>query len=510
MDWTGLRRRVELPRRHPGSPATLLAVTLRSRLARVPGGVWLASLGAVALLLIVSPRYGFHRDELYFIVAGRQLDWGYIDQPPFTPLVARIAENLVGETPFALRILPALAVGLVAVLAALMARRFGAGRVGQVFAAFSVGFVGVLLGEGHLLSTAVFDFAFWTLALWLLVRILDGSDPRLWLAVGAVVGLGLQNKHTIAFLALAALVGIAATSQRRLLASVWPWLGVVVAAVIALPNLVWQANNGWPQLEMAEALSDRSEGAVAFLLNQPLLLSVALAVPAAAGLWWLIRDEEARPWRPIAFAYLFLLVLFLATGGKAYYVAPMYSALLAAGGVWFQRLSSRGRRWMVTAAGIGVAVGALIALPMMPVSNAGTFDLTGELGETVGWPALIHDVDEAYSQIPAGLREESIVFTGSYGEAGAVDVLGPDAGLPPAASGHNNYWLWGPPQPHGPIIGVGHVETALAQICPDLEQVDTLGNPYDVENEVLGQPLWLCLEPTGQLADIWQSVRHFN
>lgn len=323
----------------------------------MPGGAWLASLGAAALLLLVSPRYGFHRDELYFIVAGRRLDWGYVDQPPLTPLVARAAESVFGTSPFALRILPALAVALVALLAALMARRFGAGRSGQVFAAFVVGFVGVLLGEGHLLSTAVFDFALWTLGLWLLVQILDDADPRIWLAVGAVVGVGLLNKHTMAFFALAVLVGILSTRQRRLLASIWPWLGVLMAAALALPNVIWQANNGWPQLDMAEALRDRSEGALAFLLFQPLLLSVALAVPAAAGLWWLVRSEEARRWRPIPIAYGFLIVLFLVTGGKAYYVAPMYSALLAGGAVWFGRLSPRRRAWMGIAAGLGVAVG---------------------------------------------------------------------------------------------------------------------------------------------------------
>lgn len=481
-----------------------------ARQQRVPKAVWLASGSVVALLLTVSARYGFHRDELYFIVAGRHLDWGYVDQPPLTPLLARVAETLFGTSPTSLRILPALAVGLVALIAASMARRFGAGRAGQVFAAFAVGFMGVLLGEGHLLSTAVFDFVFWAVGLWLLVRILDGADPRLWLAMGVVVGVGLQNKHTMAFFALASLFGILSTKQRHLLASVWPWLGVLIAAVIALPNLIWQATNGWPQLEMAEALRARSEGALAFLLYQPLLLSIALAVPAAAGWWWLARSEEARSWRPIPIAYGFLAVLFLATDGKSYYLAPMYSALVAAGGVWFDRLSRRGKQLMGISAGVGVAIGALIALPLMPIESAGSFDLTGELGETVGWPTLVDQVEQTRASIPADVRGEAIVFTGSYGEAGAVEVLGPDIGRPPAVSGHNNYWLWGPPRHHGPIIGVGYVEGALRPICPDLSRVDTLGNPHEVENEVLGQPLWLCLDTTRQLSEIWDSVRHFN
>lgn len=380
----------------------------------------------------------------------------------------------------------------------------------QVFAALSAGFTGVLLGEGHLLSTAVFDFALWTICLWLLVVILDGGDPRLWLVLGLAVGIGLQNKHTIAFLAVAILLGLLATKQRRQLGSWWPWLGVLVAALIALPNLIWQASNGWPQLEMAEALRSRSDGPLAFLLNQPLLLSVTLSVPAGAGWWWLARSEHARRWRPIPLAFGLLVLGFMLTGGKAYYVAPMYSALLAAGGVWFGHLRTRAKRWMGFAAGAGIAVGSLIALPLMPVEKAGTFDLTGELGETIGWPALVSQIASAHQSIPESVRDDAIVFTASYGEAGAIDVLGEDAGLPPAASGHNNYWLWGPPGHHGPVIGIGRVERTLELICPDFQQEATLTNPHQIENEVLGQPLWLCLEPDRQLSDIWRSVRHYN
>ena len=344
----------------------------------------------------MSARYGFHRDELYFVVAGRNLDWGYVDQPPFAPLVARGSELLVGLSPTALRILPALAVGLVAILAGSMAGRFGGGKTAQVFAAATAGFCGVLLGEGHLLSTAVFDFALWTLGLWLLVRLLDGADPRLWLGLGLTIGLGLQNKHTIGFFAAAVLAALLLTSDRSLLRSWHPWAGVAIAAVIALPNIVWQAANGWPQFEMAEALRARSDGPLAFVLFQPALLSIALAVPAFAGLWWLFKSR----WRAIGIVYVILFLGFLATGGKAYYLAPMYSALLAAGAVWFEGLSERGRTVMGSTAAVGVVIGFFIALPLLPVDQSGTLDLTGELGETVGWPELIDQVAVAVEMIP--------------------------------------------------------------------------------------------------------------
>ena len=204
----------------------------------------------VVLLLAFSGRYGFHRDELYFVVAGRDLDWGFVDQPPFAPFVARISELALGTSTFALRLLPAITIGIVAVLAAVMTRRMGGGRPAQVFAAFAASWSGFSLAVGHLLSTATFELLFWGLAAAIAVHLLAGGDQRWWLGLGAVFGVGLLNKHLIGALAVAILIGIVATPERRLLRSWWPWGGVAIAAVIAAPNLAWQAANGWPQLEM--------------------------------------------------------------------------------------------------------------------------------------------------------------------------------------------------------------------------------------------------------------------
>ncbi len=478
--------------------------------SRLPGRVWLTAGAVVVLLLSMSGRYGFHRDELYFLVAGRRLDWGFVDQPPLTPLIARTAEILGATSPVALRVLPALAIAAVVILAASMAGRFGGGTRSQVYAAVAAGGAGVALAMGHLLSTATFDYFLWTLAAWILVRLLDGDDPRWWFGLGLTVGVGLQNKHLIGLFALAVLISLLATSRRRLLAGSWPWIGAGVAALIALPNLIWQVTNGLPQLEMARTLAGRSDGPVAFALQQIGLLSIILAVPAAVGLWRLLRSEDLHPWRPIGLAFVLLFVFFLLTGGKAYYVAPMYPALMAAGSLWFEGLEGRRRQIMIGATAAGIFIGLFIALPLLPPSDMSALDATGELGETVGWPELIEQIVAVFETIPVDQRADVAIFTGSYGEAGAIDVLGPEAGLPPATSGHNNYWLWGPPGHHGPIIGVGRIGDVLAGICPTTVQAGTITNPYGVENEEAGLPLFLCLAPERQLADIWDDVRHYN
>ena len=477
---------------------------------RFPRPVWWTAAGIVVLLLSVASRYGFHRDELYFVIAGRRLDWGFVDQPPLTPLIARIAEEIGGTTPVALRVLPALAIGGVVLLTASMARRFGGGPPAQIFAGIAAGGAGFALAVGHLLSTATFDYVLWTLAIWILVRLLDGADRREWLGLGAVVGVGLQNKHLVGLLAIAVLISLAAGSQRRILTGLWPWFGAGIAALLALPNLLWQAANGWPQLEMAEALASRSDGPVAFVFQQVGLLSIVLAVPAAVGWWRLAQARELQPWRPIAVTFGLLFGFFLFTGGKAYYVAPLYPVMLAAGATWFEELRGRGRRILVGASAIGIFIGLFISLPLLPPASMSTLDATGELGETVGWPELIDQVNVVYESIPIDQRADTVIFTASYGEAGAVDVLGPAAGLPPAVSGHNNYWHWGPPARHGPVIGVGPIGDVLRSICTGTIEVAVVSNPYGVENEVAGYPLFLCVDPAGQLADIWDDVRHYN
>ncbi len=477
---------------------------------RLPIGVWLVTGGVVTTLLLLSSRYGFHRDELYFLAAGRRLDWGFVDQPPLTPLVARVSELLLGTSPTAIRVLPAVAMGGVALLSALMARRFGGGAAAQVAAALMGAGTGVALAVGHLLSTALFDYFFWGLATCLFVALLDGADQRWWMALGATIGVGAMNKHLVVAFAAAILLGTLVTGSRFLLRSPWPWIGALIAVGIAMPNVLWQAQHGWPQLEMARALTERSDGRIAFVIQQIGLLSIVLVVPAGIGLWRLLSSPGSARWRPIGVAFVVLFVAFLALDGKAYYVAPMYPVLLAAGAGWFEEKQGRVRTVLGILGALGIVIGAVIALPLVPRTAVSTVDATGELGETVGWPELVDRVEAVYRSIPEETRSEVVIFTGSYGQAGAIEVLGAERGLPAPVSGHNNYWLWGPPVRRGPVIGVGPVADVLGLICDDVVTVGTITNPWDVPNEEYGNPLLLCLEPSGGLADIWDRVRHYN
>jgi Dolichyl-phosphate-mannose-protein mannosyltransferase len=474
--------------------------------------------GLALLLLATAGRYGYHRDELYFLRAGRELAFGYVDQPPLTPLLARAMDALAPGSLVALRLPSALAAGLVVFLTGLLAREFGAGRGGQLLAGGCIAVSGILLIVGHLLSTTTLDLLAWTALSWLLVRALRDGGP-VWLVTGAVAGIALQNKVQPAFLLAAVVLGVLAVGPRAALRSPWPWTGGLLAVVLWAPNLVWQAANGWPQFEVAEAIaaggSGTSEPWYLFLPFQLVLVSPLLVPVWMAGLWRLARDPALRTWRSFAVAYGLLTVLFLLTGGKPYYLAGLYPVLLAAGAepvlAWARRGAGRVRTGLLAAALVlSLAIDATLGLPVVPVARLADTpipDVNYDAGETVGWPAFAAAIQRVRDGLPAGARVA--VVTGNYGEAGAVDRFAPD--LAPAYSGHNSYWTWGPPpEDTDVVIAVGIPEQRLAQWFGRVEEAGRVDNGVGLDNDEQGTPVLTARDRRVPWSEIWPQLRHLG
>ena len=375
---------------------------------------WAVVLPVALLELVVQVAfangYGYHRDELYFRTAGQHPAFGYDDQPPLTPLLGRVSEALFGETPRGLRVLSAVAVAVVIVLVALLARELGAGRAGQLVAAASTAASAFGVIVGHLLSTTTFDLLLWVAVVLVVAMILGGRDPRLWVVVGVLVGVGLQNKHLILLLVLALGVGLAL--DRRLgevLRSPWLWLGAALALLLWAPNLLWQATHGWPQLELAEDIrQDEAGESRATLVPFQLLAVGPVLVPIlAGGLWALLRDPGLRPGRAIGIAYPALLVLLFAVGAKPYYATPLLVCLLAPGGVVVERWLRTSLRAVLVGAAIVLtaATSLVIGLPVVPVEDLHSTpvaDVNEDAIETVGWPALVRTVADVRSLAERG------------------------------------------------------------------------------------------------------------
>jgi 4-amino-4-deoxy-L-arabinose transferase-like glycosyltransferase len=489
------------------------------RVARPP--VAWVPLGAVAvavaaLLLAFAGRYGYHRDELYFLRAGRELAFGYVDQPPLTPLLARAMDELFPGSLVGLRLPSALAAGLLVLVTGLIAREFGGGRTAQLLAAASMAVSSVLLIVGHLLSTTTPDLLAWTVLSWLLVRALRDGGP-VWLVTGAVAGVALQNKVQPAFLLAAVVLAVLAVGPRSALRSPWPWAGGLLALVVWAPNLVWQATNGWPQLELAEAIAGGSSGTsepwYLFVPFQLVLVSPLLVPVWVAGWWRLARDPELRTWRSFAVAYVVVALLFLLTGGKPYYLAGFYPVLLAAGATpvvaWTRRGARRVRAGLVVAAlALSLLIDGTLGLPVVPaerLADTPVPDVNYDAGETVGWPQLVARVQDARD----GAGDRVVVLTGNYGQAGAVDRFAPDLG--PAYSGHNSYWTWGPPpEDVDTVVAVGIDGERLADWFGDVEDAGRVDNGVGLDNDEQGTPVLVATDRRVPWSEIWPELRRLG
>ncbi len=470
------------------------------------------------LLVAASAGYGYHRDELYFLAAGRHLAWGYPDQPPLAPLLARAASEVFGDSLVGLRLAPALAAGLVVLITGLMARELGGGRAEQALAAGCMAVASFLLAVGHLHSTATFDLLAWTAVSWLLIRALRTGGAG-WLLAGLAAGVGLQNKTLLAFLLAGITVGLLVAGPRSVLRSPWPWAAAGLALLIWAPNLVWQATHGWPQLELSAAIAAGSSGSSQpwwlFLPFQLVLVSPLLVPVWAAGLWRLARDAQLRAYRSFAVAYPLLAVVFLVTGGKPYYLAGLYPVLLAAGAVptlrWVRAKLPDRRVQLGTALGLSAAIAATLMLPIVPVQYLAATPITAinyDAGETVGWPELVRTVAGAHAALPAAERNAAIVLTRNYGQAGAVDHFGPEVGLPPAYSGHNGYAEWGPPpETATTVVVVGYDAERLGRWFGSVQLAARVDNGVGLDNDEQGTPVWICRDRLASWSELWPQIR---
>ena len=493
------------------------------RTSRAPlalSGLLLIGGAMVAVLLLLANRYGFHRDELYFIVAGRHPDWGYVDQPPFTPLVSAAAVAIGGLSPLSVRVLPALTAGLVAVLAGAIAREFGGGRRAQLLAAGMVA-LSAVLGLGHLDSTTTYDVLAWVVVSWLVIRQLGGTAPPAeWLWVGLAAGIGLQNKSLVVLLGIGLAVGLVLSRRWELLRSGWSWAGIGLAVLIWLPNVVWQAANGFPQLEMSGRIAARvSLGDALLVIPFQLILAGPFLFPVMlAGLWWLLRRPAGGPWRAIGWAYLVVILLTILLRGQIYYAAGLMVVVMAAGAIpldgWLSRGHARLRGGVLGAAAVlsGTAM-VLLTLPVLPpevLAETPIGEINSTMVEQIGWDDLVDTVQGAVDVLEPDQRARAAILTANYGEAAALQLLG-GSGMPPAYSGHNSFASWGPPpDDRNVVLLVGWWDAAHAGAVGACSQRAVIGNAAGVDNEERGAQVWVCLHPDRTWSEAWPLLGHLD
>lgn len=446
--------------------------------------LWL-SVGFAALKLAIQivgnvlaqhAGYGIFRDELYYLVCGRRLAFGYVDQPPLVALQARVSEMLFGHnTMWSLRLISGLAGALKVFLTGLLCWALGGERKAAALAMLGVVAGGVYLSIDGYLSMNSFDPVFWMLSAFALIRIVQSSSQdeirNWWIVFGLSAGLAFENKDSIAFFLVAMLIALLLTPQRRILANRWFAVSVVLIVLVALPNFLWQIHNHFPTLEWLRDVQasdkDVKLGPLQFFLAQIVTLVPHTILLWGTGVLWLLFARATRNYRFLGVFYLIFLALMMALHAKDYYLVPAYPIFFAAGAVaWFGW--AKRTVWRNAVIGVYVVivvVGLVVFFPLcVPVlrpqqwiaytqklhftpkdsENHAPTLLPQFFTDRIGWQDLAKQVAGIYNTLPAQERAVTGILASNYGQAGAMDVLGAEYGLPPAISGHQNYWIWGP------------------------------------------------------------------
>jgi 4-amino-4-deoxy-L-arabinose transferase-like glycosyltransferase len=492
------------------------------------GVLILLALARLALHALTNGQYGFHRDELAVIDDARHLAWGYVAYPPVTPFIGRVALELFGPSLVGLRFFSSAAMSVAMVLAGLMTRELGGSRTAQIVTALAVALSPISLIQGALFQYVSFDYLWWVLIAYFVIRLLKSENPRWWLAIGAVIGVGMMTKYTIAFFIAGVVGGVALTRARRYLASPWLWAGVALSLLILAPNLIWQARHDFISLQFLSSIHARDVAigrTQGFLIEQFIVSANLFTIPFwVAGLYFYFFKPEGTRYRMLGWMYVIPLVLMLVAQGRSYYLAPAYPMLIAAGVVvwegWLARLAARRAGLMRGLTWAALAVGALLFIPiMLPVApvNSGLWDFASQVHdnfvEQIGWQDLTEAAADIYLALPAEERPSSAILAGNYGEAGAINLYGAAYGLPEAISGRNSYWLrgYGDPPPETLIV-LGFSRESAEGIFTACDLAGQVTNRYGVENEEtrFHPDIFVCRGPRQPWPALWESLKSFG
>jgi hypothetical protein len=501
---------------------------------------WVYVIAAVyfTLHLVTSTRYGYFRDALYYLACSEHLAVGYVDQPPLIAVLGWIARHTFGTALPALLLWPALAGALRIILTAAFARELGAQRFGTVLAAVLAVTPGVWWVIDHQFAMNAFEPLFWGGLAYVVLRIIKTGNTKLWLAFGAIAGLGLLNKYSLIIFASSLLAGVLLTRQRRILFTPWILLGGAIAFLIFLPNLVWNIQHHWPFLELMRNISATGKDVI-LPPHKYLLQQIAMMNPLSfpfwlGGLLFLLFSREAKSYRSFGFAFVIVILFFMITHGKDYYSASAYMMLFAGGAVATERLlvaRPRLQLLLKPVCFIWLMFGVLALLPLvLPVLPIETFlryqsHLPFEvpktersfIGETLPqyyadefpWPGMVAAVAGVYHSLTPEEQQRTAIFGSNYGQAAAVDFFGPQYGLPKAISGHQNYFLWGPRQYNGEIvILLGGLESEAREQFESVTVAATLNNPYAYRYE--NRPILLCRGLKWDLQSGWSRVKEWR
>jgi 4-amino-4-deoxy-L-arabinose transferase-like glycosyltransferase len=499
--------------------------------------VLLISLAKLIFHIYFNNRYGYFRDEFDYMSCGDHLAWGYVDQPPLIPFLIHICRAVFGDWLRSIRLIPAVASSLLVVQTAVIARELGGRRFALLLTAVTIVIAPQYLSNGSLLGTNCLEPNLWMGCAYFAILAIKRSDPRNWLWFGVIAGIGLEEKYSIALFCLGIVCGLLLTQDRRVFLNKWIWFGGLAAFLVFLPNILWNIRYDWPFLQLMRAIKEEGRDVVLppfqYFVQQTLLVHPLTAPIWITGLIAFLISPRLKRFRVLGLSYLVTYAAFFILHGKNYYLAPIYPMLLAAGAVVIAAAIERSHQsWMKPAiVTLLLAGGAYFAPVVVPVLSPDHFIaymkylpmkvpvmehsharaiLPQWYSDQFGWEEIVEEVAQAWNRIPPVERSDCGIFGQDYGQAGAIDFLGRRFGLPPALSGHQTYFLWGPRGYSGKCMIV--LDDSRERLEELWEHVDFVGtsadNPYALEKNI---DVFICRGPKfGTLAEVWPKVKKWR
>jgi hypothetical protein len=482
----------------------------------------------------LSAGYGIFRDELYYVACSEHLSAGYVDQPPLSIFILALNRLLLGDSIFALRLLPAVAGAATVFTTGIIARELGGGRFAQASAACASIASLVFLGMNTVFSMNCFDILLQTLAVFLVIRLVKTGDAKYWPLLGLALGLGLLNKVGVLWLGFGILVGFVLTEQRAWLKTKWPYLAGALALLFFIPFLAWNLAHNLAHVEFIRNATSgiyRNLNVVSFALGQIVIQNPVIFPLWLSGLLFLFFGLEKK-YRILGIAFVSaFLVLALNGHSKSEYLSPLFPMLFASGSLAFERWFSGRWRWVRRLhIGLMLVGGVLLAplvLPVLPVETyihysaalgvAPSSSEAKQLGklpqfyaDMFGWEEKAEAVARVFHSLPPGEQASCALFADNYGRCGAIDFYGWKYSLPKSIGKHNNYWIWGPREYTGELmIILGGDLQDKQRVFGSVEVAGVVSSPYCMpyENDL---KIYVCRKLKVPLADFWPRLKSFG
>ncbi len=492
------------------------------------------SLFKLILLIIFSGNYGLFRDEYYYVEISKHLDWGYVDMQPLSALFLALSRAIFGDTIFGIKIFSYLSGSAIVYVSGLIAREMKGGKFAQIFTAVLVIFSGTILGTSSIFSMNSFDILLSALMFYFLIRLINTGDSKLWLVIGLLFGLGLQNKLTFIFLGIGLLLGLILTKNRNYLKSKEIWIGAAIAFLIFLPNIIWQIANNYPTLEFmhnAAAYKNRPMSIIEFTIKSLFELNPGYTLFLFTGIYFLFFNKEGRFYNIIGWTYVSVFLVFVFNNGKPYYMGVLFPVIIAAGVMGADYIIQRYLRPFVRVILVIIMIPFFFAVApfAVPVLDVDSFIRLEEMmgmkpesdersdlnmlpqfyADRFGWEEMVQKVAAVYNSLPEEEKKEALIFGQNYGEAGAVNFYRKKYNLPPAVSSHNNFWIWGYPKDYkgNVLIVIGSNYDDNSEYFNDVKLATSHSNKYGMSYENVD--IFICKKPKMPMKEVWQRIKFF-